>query len=690
MTGKGCVYTEAIDRTLQARRNAGKSIGFSVMPFRDNLNVFYKNCLSLYFRENFGDRVGLQRADDVRRPGIIICEGVCKRIQESDFVTVDVSSPNPNVFYELGIAYGIRHKIFVIHHDASEFGRQIAEQLRPLGCRAYSYHDLDPIPLEDFDRAQNAWHYELDHQPPPSQGQIVLYEHSLTSLPTPSSDKNDISLRFNAHVRSATHLAVAKVIESLKRSNSPHHVVSRYLEIIEKFQHAVDIKTEAILTEVKAQIDAAYCLIIRTGFEDCHPLSYFWLGYGHALGKNVVPVTVLRDRDETVKDLAFDIRAQRHMFFIERSPERFEEELWSSLQQMIVADFSDWSRKHFWDLMLGRRGEVSIFTAALHIEALQREMIGDWDLRAAAELTSYFASKQYRAKIENPVYTLEFAQRNGDISREDYVATLKSLLKGKNCILIASPDVNPLTEVILGSAFGVPDNLLFENAPDDTGAFPSAMVAIKERSASSLDENSAKRFFHRAIQKGSEGQLRRGFSSPLLVSGEVLKPFISQTDLSQRKFVVLGHLMILKNPFVAEGDSIQKFIIVLNGVSGPATFALTHALTGGVTPEFVAYPADFDAEAESEKILSKLLQELAAPNWRSADFLIDVHAGPDTQQSADLGSKTSDWRRILGWSLNEDARESSIKTYSSSNRSNMAAGFPVTTDVSARGASSGV
>lgn len=136
-------------------------------------------------------------------------------------------------------------------------------------------------------------------------------------------------------------------------------------------------------------------------------MAYFWLGYCHALGKNVIPVTIINGPDDDIDDLAFDIRALWHMTFLRSHPTRFVEELQDTLQQMILSDFSEWSRRRFWDEVLDRRGIVPIFTGALHNDPIGRDMIGDWDLRAASELTSFFASHQYRATIESPVYQIE-------------------------------------------------------------------------------------------------------------------------------------------------------------------------------------------------------------------------------------------------------------------------------------------
>jgi hypothetical protein len=664
MTGKGCVYTEIIDRSLKERKAQGQYLGFSVMPFRDNLNVFFKNCLSLFFLGNYGSRIGLQRADEIRRPGIIICEGICKRIQESDFVTVDVSLANPNVFYELGLAYGIGHKIIVIHHDTAEFGKSISEELKLLGCRPYAYHDLDPIPKDEFGRAHHVWQRRYEDAPPAAKSpRILLYEHRLEEEPEYKRSARpglDIDLKFATHVRSAVGLGILRICQDLNQNHKAQRVVHSYLETIQEFREVVAVKSDASLKEIQDQVESAYCLIIRTGFKACHPMAYFWLGYGHARGKNVVPVTVLRDRNAPVEDLAFDIRSQRHMFFIEKAPDRFELELTSSLRQMIVGDFSEWSRKRFWDRMLGRRGEVSIFTGALHNETFGREMIGDWDLRSAAELTSYFASQQYRAKIENPVYAPEYPKQR--VPYSEYVSLLKKVLTDKNCILIASPDVNPLTEIVLGYVYGIPEEKLFTESKD-ISKFPNAILAIKEKQPTSdlTVGGVAQRFFYREvpIEKGKEPG--RGFESAQLIDGRIMKPFVSQVDEGREEFHVFGHLVIMPNPFRAVDQKHERFIIVLNGVSGPATFALTHALTGGVTKEFVSYDEDFDPEAESEEILSSLLDQMSRPQFRALDCIINVRAGNAKEGHKPTSWEVSDWRKILSWHLNTEARQPAVK-----------------------------
>src|ERR1041384_3480164 len=219
-------------------------------------------------------------------------------------------------------------------------------------------------------------------------------------------------------------------------------------------------------------------------------MAYFWLGYGHARGKNVIPITIIKEPRDPVDDLAFDIRSQRHMTFVKKAPELLEGELKQTVRQMILTAFSGGSRKRFWDEMLGRRGEVFVFTGALHNKEFDREMIGDWDLRAVSELASYFGRNQYRAVIDTPVYSPE-GLLEGQLDTSKFIGQLREMITGKNCILIASPDVNPLTEIVLGKIYGVPDKKLFSEGIDPrryTDAIPTQkekreQVGAKKHSA---------------------------------------------------------------------------------------------------------------------------------------------------------------------------------------------------------------
>jgi len=348
------------------------------------------------------------------------------------------------------------------------------------------------------------------------------------------------------------------------------------------------------------------------------------------------------------------------MTFMKSNPSHFAHELQDTLQQMIVADFSEWSRSTFWNEMLDRRGRVSIFTGALHNDPIGRDMIGDWDLRAASELTSFFASHQYRATIESPIYQIEQVTKKriqeASVEETDYVLALERLLAGKNCIIIASPDVNPLTEILLGKLYEVDRGKWFiDNANAEKSA--GAVVAFKEaegkKSSLSKKTHHGRAFYHQILLESSpndkKNRLTRGFEGHGVPQNHLSGEFLSQKD-ENGIFTVHAHLVIAKNPF--DPPESEHHIIILNGVSGPATFALTHVLTGGASTQFVAYDVNFNADAESEAFLQQVnrdLDTIRQDQVRGVQYFIEVKVGPPEEEKDITGKHIFDWRRILSW-----------------------------------------
>ena len=407
MTGKGCVYTEAIDAEILKRRKNSEHAGFMVMPFRPNLNIFNSLTLQRFLAANYWassvtenssetmaelserlqscfGQLNLVRADQVSQTGFVICKKICKKIQDSDFVIADISLPNANVFYELGLAYGLRHKIVIIHHHNEKFGQDIATYL---DLKPYKYVDLKMIKSNEFLMSSHIWQDAATSTVPSDSPNILVLD--LHPKEDPPSGMDDIFLSFNTHVEAAIGVAIVDIFSALKSEKDP--LTDTYGKQIQGLATATSILSEEkkSFSDIKTAISRAFCTVIRTGGEKCDPMAYFWLGYCHAIGKNVIPVTVVTGVNEKVDDLAFDIRALWHMRFARKDPSIFVAELKDTLRQMIESDFSEWSRKAFWNEITGKRGEVSIFTGALHNDALEREMTGDWDLRAVSELTSY-------------------------------------------------------------------------------------------------------------------------------------------------------------------------------------------------------------------------------------------------------------------------------------------------------------
>lgn len=690
MTGKGCVYTETIDRAIDSRRMLCEDScsGFLIVPFQPNISAFLEMSFKRFMQETYGGQektdfamkgessLELTRADQVRRTGYVICQKICKRIQEADFVVADITVANENVFYELGLSYGSNQKILAIRQGRKDtYGEVASSYLLGGGCRVCVYADLLPIDPQEFLLSQKLWQRgPMRAESPPDPTIAFLNDFDESSSASTTSDRKDITLDFVTHVKASVGVAIDDIVRKISANSlidSRNELLRNYAERIEKMKAVKQIDPNDRFQSVQQIIDPAFCSIIRTG-PGVSPKAYFWLGYCHALGKNVIPVSVAPTENAPIDDLAFDIRALWHMRFVEKDPSRFASEIHETLDQMIVSDFAEWSRKHFWDGVLGRRGKVSVFTGALHNKEIGREMIGDWDLRATSELASFFASHQYRASIESPVYQIEQVVTDQKTAlRDEYIEGLVEMLRDKNCIVIASPDVNPLTEIVLGELYGIPRSSWFTNSAD-LSVQPNATCAVKHRTnTEDTKENSdfhyfTERAFYRTELSDGSG---RGFYGSWLPQNKIMGEFVGQTA-PPRDYRVHAHLLIAMNPFRDKNSRERKFVIVLNGVSGPATFALTHALTGGISQEFVAYgpfPNDsplasnwqagepFNSESECEKLLQEILIDfgrmVASAKPSFLQFILEIGVGPGAPPAPGMGQvvKLFDWRRIKRW-----------------------------------------
>lgn len=77
---------------------------FVVMQFSEEFNALYTDVIKPTC-EKFGFEV--VRADDIYKAGLII-EDITRSIQEASVVIADITPDNPNVFYEVGYAHGIK------------------------------------------------------------------------------------------------------------------------------------------------------------------------------------------------------------------------------------------------------------------------------------------------------------------------------------------------------------------------------------------------------------------------------------------------------------------------------------------------------------------------------------------------------------------------------------------------------
>jgi hypothetical protein len=155
--------------------------------------------------------------------------------------------------------------------------------------------------------------------------------------------------------------------------------------------------------------------------------------------------------------------------------------------------------------------------------------------------------------------------------------------------------VNPLTEIVLAHAYELQEARFSpsENIEMSHAQKQGIVVALKgwrkkgkeqvvQSDSTPVDDEQhlpIPTFFSRTGKPKMTPGDYRGF----LVEHRVIeRPYTSQDQVADKDFFLLSHLVVMKNPFSKKKR--DTLLVLLNGVSGPATFALAEVLTGGKSP----------------------------------------------------------------------------------------------------------
>ena len=111
-----------------------KYLFFVGMPFDDRYVDSYQLGIKAMLEQHGIDTANkVFKADEQYSNGDILCK-ICKAIQESQNIIINISEQNPNVMFELGLAYGINKNVFLIKDDMSA----VISDLRGLEYTSYS------------------------------------------------------------------------------------------------------------------------------------------------------------------------------------------------------------------------------------------------------------------------------------------------------------------------------------------------------------------------------------------------------------------------------------------------------------------------------------------------------------------------------------------------------------------------
>jgi hypothetical protein len=90
---------------------------FVLLPFKEIFKGVYKTVEKVFAKRGYK----VEKADSEFRNVEIMCQNICKKIQEARLIIADISEDNPNVFYEIGLAHGMERDVWLISKKKKKY-----------------------------------------------------------------------------------------------------------------------------------------------------------------------------------------------------------------------------------------------------------------------------------------------------------------------------------------------------------------------------------------------------------------------------------------------------------------------------------------------------------------------------------------------------------------------------------------
>lgn len=188
---------------------------FVMMPFKDFKSIY--DAIQTAVQGIPGKTFVCERADDKFTNVAIWCNRICKNIRKANYLIVDTTGKNPNVFYELGFAHALdKTRAIIVTQNLDDAPFDIKE----LNHIEYSVKDLPKL-REDLRKAIEA----LDS------------EEFDPSYVNQSSDFviNDLRLQLRAEEERASRFK-----KELTESEDKERKLKKYMDELEAIQGSVN------------------------------------------------------------------------------------------------------------------------------------------------------------------------------------------------------------------------------------------------------------------------------------------------------------------------------------------------------------------------------------------------------------------------------------------------------------------
>jgi hypothetical protein len=436
------------------------SYGF---PFDDLFNQGIAKTINLRIDDK--EKHIVERADQALQLGYVMCERICRKLRKAEWAFADVTEPNGNVYYELGLAYGMNLRIVLLcsKQSTNPYLNCIDAKKVPM----LNYGEL--ANLQDPDQYVDclARAYQIPEEDRKElEPQSVLEEGK---VPTILNVQAEDSPALDLH-RDAIERAIASKHLSWDEKQRPEGWVVENL--------SVGTQTN-LLETVKKIGKAKICLFDATHFgEKANAAIFFLLGVAHATEREVIPLV----NHSLNRNIPFDIKGLWQVNFEKADQLNGElEQILPNIDRDFKRDREDHPYRRVWDPFILQHKDIHIMTCARGMQEDKdrtggRTDIDLWDFKSVSELSLFIAQRYDSAKVPlDPPKNKKMLSELQD-NLDQFHQELLDDLQGHDSVIIGSPDVSDYAEVVLAHLHGIEPHKI----PADSVQMPFRFVKKTE------------------------------------------------------------------------------------------------------------------------------------------------------------------------------------------------------------------
>ncbi len=673
MTHQDCIYEKDIQQSLSSKSE--KSL-FVVSPFGYPYDEIYRNIIVPAGRDA---DIEVRRADVAFQLGFVMCTKICKLMQQAEYVIADLTKDNPNVFYELGLAWGFGKKVVILRDMEVPFSDRFREILGDPEQKILSYEELwdlrarlsrkEPAKLAELlERKAIDVQGECEIEGHCAQGAYIGDKRISVCYRTGRPDA-----KFYLETAQDAIAGVAdnetkkketrnKEDESKERRNkeipennaAPERWKLAPLPIGgERLAESVPKEGAALAESLPRKLSSSKVVIVDVTHYDnkADTAIYFVLGLSHAMGRETIPIT---NRARYSDISPFDVRGLWQVYF--DSLEQLKSGLVGILE-VISPEYDrerhDYPLRFIWDRVLAHGG-LSVITCSRGAKSEKdrpggRTQVDKWDYASVAELASFLGKKYKQAEIiiEPPREKAKIAGLWDESGRSKRVERIAKDLRDepKSIIIVGSPDVNDYAEIVLAQISGVRAYERERCKRSDNDSLRDKCWDCDRPDSSRCIGKRGYLFYKRTIEKDNPRKASDFFRDPPGNEGDCVLWYgahlgCTSGTASGNTFGVLTLFKDRKKFFAPNGEA-NRWIILLSGFTGVATYILAQVLT---TLEVTTTKK---TQKEKAMVLQEALEDKGLKLGQGVQVLVSV------EYDSEIGGQSYDSRTPTSFAIRD-------------------------------------